>query len=57
MLGLFHGEKGARNFRKILTEGMYSGYSKDLLSKAIQEISNDSLDIVSSNAYLYKSGS
>ncbi|WP_061241861.1 tRNA dihydrouridine(20/20a) synthase DusA [Leptospira interrogans] len=57
MLGLFHGEKGARSFRKILTEGMYSGYSKDLLSKAIQEISNDSLDIVSSNAYLYKSGS
>ncbi|UOG31097.1 tRNA dihydrouridine(20/20a) synthase DusA [Leptospira noguchii] len=57
MLGLFYGEKGARSFRKILTEGMYSGYSKDLLFKAIQEISNDSLDHVSSNTCLYKFGS
>ncbi|WP_036040467.1 tRNA dihydrouridine(20/20a) synthase DusA [Leptospira alstonii] len=46
MLGLFHGVKGARSFRRILTERMYSDYSSDLLSQAVQEISNESLDLI-----------
>ncbi|TGK26331.1 tRNA dihydrouridine(20/20a) synthase DusA [Leptospira yasudae] len=48
MLGLFHGEKGARSFRRILTENMYSNYTNDLLSKAVREIPNDTLDLIPS---------
>lgn len=48
VLGLFHGERGARSFRRILTEGMYSDYSNDLLLKAMREIPDDSLDLISS---------
>ncbi|MCG6192288.1 tRNA dihydrouridine(20/20a) synthase DusA [Leptospira sp. FAT2] len=48
MLGLFHGEKGARSFRRILTENMYSNYTSDLLSKAVSEIPNDALDLIPS---------
>ncbi|TGL73960.1 tRNA dihydrouridine(20/20a) synthase DusA [Leptospira yasudae] len=48
MLGLFHGEKGARSFRRILTENMYSNYTSDLLSKAVSEIPNNALDLIPS---------
>ncbi|TGM97998.1 tRNA dihydrouridine(20/20a) synthase DusA [Leptospira yasudae] len=48
MLGLFHGEKGARSFRRILTENMYSNYTNDLLSKAVREIPNEALDLIPS---------
>ncbi|EMF82979.1 tRNA dihydrouridine synthase A [Leptospira weilii serovar Topaz str. LT2116] len=49
MLGLFHGEKGARSFRRILTERMYCDYSSDLLLDAVKEISNDTLDLIPAN--------
>ncbi|ALO24752.1 MULTISPECIES: tRNA dihydrouridine(20/20a) synthase DusA [Leptospira] len=49
MLGLFHGQKGARSFRRVVTERMYCDYSSDLLLDAIQEIPNDTLDLIPSN--------
>ncbi|MDI7166796.1 tRNA dihydrouridine(20/20a) synthase DusA [Leptospira santarosai] len=45
ILGLFHGVKGARSFRRTLTERMYHDYSSDLLSDAVQEIRDDTLDL------------
>ncbi|XDD52053.1 tRNA dihydrouridine(20/20a) synthase DusA [Leptospira sp. WS92.C1] len=57
MLGLFHGEKGARSFRRILTERMYGDYTPDLLTRSIAEISDSALDFVpSSGNVLEKDG-
>ncbi|MBM9577762.1 tRNA dihydrouridine(20/20a) synthase DusA [Leptospira sp. 201903070] len=48
LLGLFHAEKGARSYRRILTEKMFSDYSRDLLFEAIREIPESALDFIPS---------
>ncbi|TGK23248.1 tRNA dihydrouridine(20/20a) synthase DusA [Leptospira stimsonii] len=48
LLGLFHAEKGARSYRRILTERMFSHYTSDLLFRASHEISDSALDFIPS---------
>ncbi|MBM9500334.1 tRNA dihydrouridine(20/20a) synthase DusA [Leptospira sp. 201903071] len=48
LLGLFHAEKGARSYRRILTEKMFSDYSRDLLIEATREIPDSALDFIPS---------
>ncbi|PJZ53986.1 tRNA dihydrouridine(20/20a) synthase DusA [Leptospira adleri] len=48
LLGLFHAEKGARSYRRILTEQMFSHYTRDLLFQAAGEIPDSALDFIPS---------
>ncbi|PJZ68171.1 tRNA dihydrouridine(20/20a) synthase DusA [Leptospira perolatii] len=44
VLGAFHGVRGAKSYRRILTEGMHVDFSSDLLERALQNLPNEELD-------------